>query len=361
MMLMGIASLGQTSDTATSRGSANPTFDFSAMDAFWQIVKTLEEDRDPSPEQWDSLLSTPGYMALTASEFDPVFFVTCFTLAYKPSRNAELQVALKEPRKGRYLKHYLEVRSRRAALIEHEARLQNEAILTRAVEKARRFLPDELPPVYPPVAFVVFADDGRGYEPIVIDLLASLKRPFDSFLAHESHHWYRNRLLAFDPARLDVQDEHLVATLNQIQAEGIADQIDKARWFDPGFVVPEPSKAYADRYKEAHARTPGVISRLDSLLCAMSEAPPDARQPYGEEIAELIPMSGHPTGFFMASLIAEELGPERLVAEIGNPFAFCRSYDQAARRPKADAAGFSTKALHFLSQLETRYVGKSAP
>ena len=295
VLLMGMRSV--ITDTATAQELANPTFDFSSMESFWRVVELLEGDREPSPAQWDSLLSTPGYKALTASEFDPDFFVACFTLAYKPSHEDELRESMKEPRKARYLKHYLEVRDRKAALLEHQARLCKEDMMTEAVEEARRFLPDDIPSTYPPVAFVVFADDGRGYDPIVIDLLSSMNWPFDAFLAHESHHWYRNRLLAFRSDKIDAEDEYLVATLKQIQAEGIADQIDKASWFEPGAEVPERWREYATRYREAHSKSAHLILALDSLLCVMGDAPADARQHHGKEIAELIPMSGHPTGF----------------------------------------------------------------
>jgi hypothetical protein len=326
------------------------------VDQFWRIVAILEQDRDVSPEQWDSLLSTPGYQALTASEFPPEFFKKYFTLAYKPSRQADLDEAMKDPRKKRLLQHLLDVRSKKPELDAQKERLQHEPVLSKALAKTRRLLPEGIGSAEPPVAFVIFDNDGRGYEPIVVDLLASLRWDLEAFLAHESHHWYRNRMLAFDPEVIDSTDEYFVHTLNQLQAEGIADQIDKAVWFDSLGGIPPSKQKYAERFQSILDASPRLIEQFDSLCGLMSGASDSARRQYGEEAYELIPMSGHPTGFYMARLILEAGGADRLIQEAGNPFAFCRLYDEAARRSKTGAPAFSAKALNYIGLLESKYV-----
>lgn len=65
---------------------ANPNFDFSGMDRFWEVVAVLEADRDPTTAQWNALFETPGYRALTASEFDRSFLEDAFEIAFRPSR-----------------------------------------------------------------------------------------------------------------------------------------------------------------------------------------------------------------------------------------------------------------------------------
>ena len=61
----------------------------------------------------------------------------------------------------------------------------------------------------------------------------------------------------------------------------------------------------------------------------------------------------------MASLTVNVLGITRVVEEVGNPFAFCRSYDEAARRSGDDVPGLSAKALRFLELLEAKYTSSS--
>ena len=99
------------------------------------------------------------------------------------------------------------------------------------------------------------------------------------------------------------------------------------------------------------------IVELDSLIQAMSEAQSGERNGLADEIAELVPMSGHPTGFFMARLIRTNLGDARLLDEIGNPFAFCRTYHEAAQRSKPEAPMFSELGLAYLAGLEERCTG----
>ncbi len=50
----------------------------------------------------------------------------------------------------------------------------------------------------------------------------------------------------------------------------------------------------------------------------------------------------------------ETLGPEALKADMDNPFAFYRLYNQAAE--KAGSPVLSPKALHALERLEYKYL-----
>lgn len=207
-------------------------------------------------------------------------------------------------------------------------------------------------PAGAPVAFVIFANDGRGYDPIVIDLLASMTWDFEPYLAHELHHWYRNRLLSFDPESLDPVAEKLVWTLNQIQAEGVADQLDKRPWLLDATIPPSKPDDYVRRYRSALEATPDLLETLDSLLIRYGEAEDSEKLKLGNEISALVPLSGHPTGFFMASLIQEQLGQEALCREVGNPFAFIRLFNQAAEEANRQELAFSPAALALLAELE---------
>jgi hypothetical protein len=343
--------------------SANPTFDFTGIEMFWHIVDILQLDKEPDPALWDQVLTTPGYMALTASEFETDFFVKNFRLAYMPSLAAERQNALADPATKRYLQHYTEVLQRRDDLAEHQGRLTSRSILTEALERTRSYLPPGAPQGIPPVAFVIFARDGRGYDPIVMDLMASMEWDLEAFLAHDCHHWYRNRMRKFRLEDLAPEDALLVHTLDQMQAEGIADQIDKAAWFDPKIydALPAEWQAYADRFFVAVDGTPELLVKLDSLIRGMSTADADEQIATGEAVAELVPMSGHPTGYYMARLIREELGDGALTEDGTNAFAFMRRYDEAARKAGSDAPVLSAETLAYLGALEDKYLEVGKP
>lgn len=81
----------------------------------------------------------------------------------------------------------------------------------------------------------------------------------------------------------------------------------------------------------------------------------------GAELRKRLPWSGHPTGFYMASLIRARLGLDALVATTGDPFAFFRAYQRAVTQfdatdpdPADDAipTAFSPAAMRTLDRLE---------
>jgi hypothetical protein len=65
------------------------------------------------------------------------------------------------------------------------------------------------------------------------------------------------------------------------------------------------------------------------------------------EIGDVLPRSGHPNGYYMANLIQDVSGKERLLEHLSDPTAFVRDYQDAARRRSASRAEFV-----FSSQLE---------
>jgi hypothetical protein len=324
-------------------------------------VDLLVEDTEPEPAAWDSLFATPGYRALTESEFEPSFFQENFRLAYMPSRHHTLVQQLEDGLAARYLRHYREVLQQRAQLVAFTAELPGSDKLGEPGRRAAEWLPPPPPREPVSVALVVFDMDGRGYDPIVLDVLAAKDMDLAAFLAHESHHWYRNRSSPIDWERVAPEDEAVLWTLYQVQGEGIADMIDKRPWLEGEVPVPAPQQGYARRYRDALAGTPGKLKQIDSLL-ALLAAPLAGetrtltafRAAIGDQLAEAVPMSGHPTGYFMASVILEELGQERLRANVGNPLAFFQTYDEAARTTSGRPA-LSDAALWTLAELEERY------
>jgi hypothetical protein len=328
--------------------------DLAAIELFWQVVDTLSSDLEPSPALWTALFDTPGYRALTRSEFDPGFFRRNFRLAYKPSLRDSLTIAGEELRAGRFLRHYEQVGQRRVELESFAAELASDTAFGSPSRLAAKWLPPPAPSDPAPVALVVFSLDARGYDPIVMDVLAARELDLRAFVAHESHHWYRNRRATIDWDQVPQHEQDLLWTLYQIQGEGIADQIDKRAWIEGKEPIPAGREAYAEAYLEALEAAPGTIRALDSLLVAFSAAPMDEqRAAIGAHVAEIVPMSGHPTGYHVARAILETEGRERLVADIANPAAFLLSYDEASR--SAGGGGLSPGAVKYLAELAERF------
>lgn len=316
----------------------DPVFEFGGMSAFWRIVDVLQADKEPPKHQWDELLDSPGYVALS-SEFKPNFFKEKYRLAYKPSSEAARKKAVS--RGDWYVKHYVDVAERREEL---EAWLTNlgerEDFIEGPVSKAGEWIPSDVEGS-PIVAFAVFDMDSRGYETIVIDPLfaVSLGADFGDLLAHELFHNVARRFYVYDPEKVEANDSDIMWTLRQLNEEGIADQI---------FTLAYPSR------DEHVADSPWVIQEMDRLI---------RRIAINEDVGELSkmlrmtpPKAGHPTGHYMAKNIIEVLGKERLLETIGDPFGFIRAYDEAAKR--RGLKSFSQETLGYIDGLAMKYGGE---
>ncbi len=338
---------GRFTENAEDLLEAN--IDFSGVEKFLELTALLEKDQEPSKEQWEALFATPGYRILIKNEFRPDFFMMRFRLAFMPSKKAELAAQMKKDTgwRGQFLPHYLRAGKEREALRAEINRLKGMSFIKTAVERAKAFLPPFAVQSYPPVSFVVFAPDARGYNPVVLDILYTMdeKDSLIDFVAHEFHHYYKDWLTGLNPDVLWVID--------QIHAEGIADQVNRGAWFhDQERFAVESQKERNKQFLELYEKSPEVIREMDRLFGLMNDREGDLAL-LGAELRSIIPQSGHPTGFYMANIILKNLGKEALVEDIGNPFAFLRRYSRAAAKDE-DAPTFSAKALAYLSQLEGR-------
>jgi len=322
--------------------------DLSGIEMFLELTALLEKDIEPEQAQWDRLFATPGYAVLIKIEFGRDFFAKRFRLAFMPSKKAELEEQMRKETGfwAQFLPHYVRAKAMRREIEAFVAELKASNVYRRAIEQAAAYLPKGAASGTPRVAFLIFAPDGRGYDPIVIDVLESLdsKDGFERFLAHEFHHWFRNRLVDL------MQDQSLLWIIGQVQLEGIADLIDKAdRPGKPAADLSADEKKYMDFY----VKSPDVIREMDDTFPRLSGMRM-GRGELGDQLQRDVPMNGHPTGFYMANLIVEELGKDALVSVVGNPFAFFRLYDEAAGKKGGGMPRFSKKALAFIGDLEKR-------
>ncbi len=320
--------------------------DLSGVRLFLDLTALLERDEDPAPERWDALFATPGYAVLTSSEFRKEFFIERFRLAFMPSKKADLEAQLK--RDATYLPHYLKAKASRAE-IERRVKDLESADFDTAIARAKALRPPGVNLTGTPrVAFVVFAADGRGYDPVVLDILFKTRPDeFVDLAAHEFHHWYRRRIAVdFD------RDARTLWVINQVHLEGIADQINVPAWIDrPAETLEPPDRQFVEFY----ARSPEIIREMDRFFTEMDRQPARRRE-LGAQLVKVVPKSGHPTGYYMAETIVKVLGRDALAKTTSNPFAFFRVYNEAARRKGKATPFFSKPAMTFLASLERRYV-----
>ncbi len=137
----------------------------------------------------------------------------------------------------------------------------------------------------------------------------------------------------------------ILHALRQLHLEGSADRIDKG----PYPIAELPGIAgYADAYNQHYREAPETLARFNLALEALArgEGEPDA----AHEAWSLFHFGAHPSGLFMAATTVDALGPEAILADLGDPFAFLRRFQSV--QPV-----FSDEALAFLNQLESELRG----
>ncbi len=262
-----------------------------------------------------------------------------------------MEEALKSGKNRAHLNHYIKVRDNKNKIREQQKNLRRNKEHRKALKRTLEYLPQRRVSQNAPVSFVIFESNGRGSSPIVVDLAASIEWDFVSFLAHEYHHWYRSRQLQIDLRKVSSKHINLINAFSLIEAEGIADMVDKKDWFT------KPSNAisgYAKSFINDVRRTPAIISYIDQALIYLSQNPGKANK-IGKDILNVLPQKGHTTGYFMARLILEKLSKKELVKTVGNPFEFLKLYNRAAKKTGGKYPGFSSEAIDYIDNLEKEY------
>ena len=379
----------QAQESGEASGTETPAMDFSGTDHFYRVASVLKQGQSPGREQWNALLSAPGYHHyFRDQDRDSDVFKRLMRLVFMPSEEKALQDTLRSLRGDlrselRPFHVLLAAKRQRDSLQQFRNQLKTGNLRQQAVEEASALLPEEAlrdrrERSPPPVNFVIYNLDGRGTpDGVVIDLtMAEImgRKGTQLFLAHEFHHAGRESILEVPDRKQDPR-AFLLRAIDQLQAEGIADLIDKSYLFsDDGVGGSKPSDmdsatghrwcrfllwGFTRRHQKAYQATPSTVRHVDSLLVAASGADADENnqllREHSKAILRSIPNNGHPNGHYMAKRIADQFGTDTLAATANDPFAFVRLYNEAIRESKGRSLPFSQEAMTYLARLEKQY------
>ncbi|TFG32828.1 hypothetical protein EU527_09365 [Candidatus Thorarchaeota archaeon] len=330
------------------------SLDFSSVDAFWQIMDVYQSKEEPSSEQWEFFFNAHGYSTLTESEFSRIQLKDALDTAFNSKRVTSLNNS-----EGKYhgpmIKHFTEVASRRQE-IDSFLRLldaKSDQISDIVGAKTNAFIPEGKIVGETRVAFAFFDRDARGYGTIVVDALLAteLGDLLELLIAHEFHHQCRDTLLCYDKSEVKTPHKDLMWVVNQVQAEGIADQIDKPHWF----YGDNPVKAYSDlikRFRQEVEMADERIAMLDEIV-ETGLAANDSFAEIGKRIRENLPISGHPLGYHMSKTIIDANLTHKMIESVGNPFVFFELYNRA--RSTQRKSTLSKDFMGLLHELEECY------
>ena len=340
---------------------STPSVDLTGIDAFWEVADILAAGHDPASRAWHRLFGTPGYEML--AERYPLRYPIRMSmkLSFDPRREAERRDVETSAvwMRPRMIRHMKQIKAQRTALEAFRSSMSaDDSLITDAMQQLRPHLPpDALEARYPPlVSFVLFLDDGYASPDVVaIDLLMAKKLGRASlvrFIAHELFHAYRSTIALPEDHRGVGYMAMLIGALEQLENEGIADRIDK-----PDLLSAHPNRGsmlgrYADDYRAAYDNAPVAISQIGELMARM-----ETRRRFSPDLVRrlqrAIPMGGHPTGAYMANVIAENSGEDTLRSTVGNVFRFFRAYQTAAAHASG-APVLPDAAMYLVERLETR-------
>jgi hypothetical protein len=345
-----------------SPGPPTARFDASALPIFWEVHDRLRRGEEPPDSLWNVLWSVPGYALLEAKERRRSMLTRGLRLAYLPSQQAAWDSVMRGNPGwlGRVVPHLREVSAERDALVAYERTLASNDLVEQGQRLAQRYLPEGTIRSHPPpeVSFLYFLD-ARGYpERILLDPLyfMRLRNPVE-VLAHEYHHYYRGRIGR--PQR-PYGSDLLVWTLSTVESEGLAGMLDKrdlpsmsraeleARYVDPS------RRAYFVEYQVEYRRSNERLRQTEDVLERIAEHP-DSAGPLGTWLHRELPDNGRIMGAFMSQVIERQLGRDRLVEVVGDPFAFWRLYNDAARLTNGAARVLSERAMRVLADVEEKY------
>ena len=325
--------------------------DFSGIEKFINILSILKNDKEPTEDEWDELFSTLGYRALIENEFDKSFFKNNFTLAFMPSKAEVLKDRIsKEDMVSRFLQHYVYVgeNSMKIPRLMEEIKTKLYDNSFKIFNMVGKYLPEGIMHQYdsPTVSFVIFGYDARGYSPITIDLIFA--KDIGDYLiymvAHEMHHFYRNKIAKIGFPSPDDPESAVLWLLNQIEAEGIADLIDKPYLLNlPHNIKSSFLHQWKIYFSENLKRANEILKKVDEYLAMLWENFHDKKMV--SNLLKVVPMSGHIIGYHMATTIWDVFG-EKITSCVGNPYRFILLYNEAAETLQRYA--FSQKSINLI-------------
>lgn len=341
-------------NVAIGRDLNEQKIDFSGVEAFWGMAEKISYEKETQAD-WDHLFST-GYYKFYENWGQRKYIQNTLVTALSPKKNLERDSLIKINDFNSYvLKQIISTYSDKVQMQAFQKNLAQSNLMKKIIKRAKEFLPSDINSQahQPSIYFGVFQPDANASEKsIAVDLrlFYELADPI-GLVAHEYHHFltmnYRKKFkdIENDSTRL------LMKSISQLQLEGIADMIDKDRFLkSDGIGFPS---VLIKNFRKFHEDPLPALHKMDSLLVAISIDPVSTRQ-NSEAIFNLLPLGGHPHGFYMAKTIRKAYGKKRLLRTVRNPFDFLREYNNAYLKLNGTPI-FSKEAIHYLNNLEVTH------
>lgn len=319
---------------------------------YFELADSLRKDRPLSDEAWNNYLQMEGNQQYFSNQgYSEKYLARLrkdMEVVYMPQHDSLLQERLKTPQKhfGVYLLHYYKANEPELRTYLQKIASDEEAYLDALYAETYSLLPKRLQhrKNEATVYFIGLSNDALANNGNAILTLWGAymfdKIKHGALGGHELHHL----LLQQQDYKVDAKDESLLLALRMLLNEGAPDLIDKRYTSHPD--MPEEM-----RFGEYLLQTgKESLPRLDEAIREMAAG----KKTYSakEMKQQVIGMSGHIPGFYMADVIERNGLKKKLITRIDNPFHFIYLYNQAAKKDEGKPFVFSEEALAYLKKME---------
>ncbi|OGX87910.1 hypothetical protein BEN47_10290 [Hymenobacter lapidarius] len=301
---------------------------------------------------WQEFLEIPGnkiYVRGIYSAADLVRYRKAIEVVYMPRHDSLLQAKLKHK-----VWYYVMVNDYKGGEPEYRSYVASLTKNSVAVDLMYQYAYPQLPPARRTkvaklnLYYAAVGNDATSQE---AGIFYSLRAVLDANEVKrglmEGHEMYHQLQPGRDFGPIAADDEGLLQIMLSMQNAGISDQIDKPLTL----AQPDDSR---DIREWALTPAPTFIHRMDSAIQARARGGAVATGRWHRQLSD--GSNGHMPGFFMSSAIARNGYNKSMLAQSDNPFAFVLLYQKAAKKGKTPLSRFSNATIHYLKELERKYI-----
>lgn len=328
------------------------TIDATAANRYFEMTDSLRKGKPVSDELWKGFLNLEGNSQYIQNQSYSEKYLNRLRkdleVVYMPQHDSLLQERLKDPRQhyNTYLFHFYKANEPQLREYLQKIITDREAYLASLYAETHSLLPKRMHHTKPEVTLYFNAlgnDAVVNHGNVVLTLWGSYvydREKFGILGGHELHHIVRKQ----KEYVVAEKDESLVLMLQLLLNEGPADLIDKR--YTMAESVPEDMRFGGYMLQLGENQLPKVDETIREMAAG-------TKTYNNNEIKQqVIGMSGHIPGFYMADVIERNGLKKKLIANIDNPFQFIFIYNKAAKKDKAKPFIFSDEAIAYLKQVE---------
>ncbi len=326
--------------------------DGTAVVRYFELTDSLKQGKPISSETWKAFLNLEGNRLYIQNMAHSDAFLERYRktmeIVYMPENDSILQKRLQNPQQN-YLTYAIhQYKANEQALRKYFASIDSDknAYLATMYNRCYSMLPKKLQTKRTDATIYFIALDNDAVAEsgsIILNLWGSYnydKAKPGILAGHEFYHllWQPNKYEIAD------KDKSLLCMLNLLMNEGAPDLIDKK--FTSSTEMPEEMK-FGEYMLQIGKKAMPILDEAikDIATGSKSYSNKEIRQ-------QVLSMSGHIPGYYMADIIERNGLREKLVKNIQNPFQFIYLYNQAAKKDKAKPYVFSDQTIAYLKEVE---------